>query len=69
MVITITWKPQIKGRTIMGYLIAFVYDHYCQGYEDSPMTVLVYADTFDNACEKIKVEYLNARYFKNRTVR
>ena len=53
----------------MGYLINFVYDHYCQGYEDEHMTVLVYADTFAAACEKIKIEYLNARYFKDRTLR
>ena len=53
----------------MGYLINFTYEHYCQGYEDANITALVYAESYASACEKLKSAYLNARDFRNRTLR
>lgn len=52
------------------YLIHFNYDSYCQGWESSWTTVLVHADTYDKAVEKIEasVEYVNATHFINRTI-
>jgi hypothetical protein len=51
-----------------GYLIQFTYDHYCQGYENATISILVYADSFDIACRKIEVLYHNARRFENLTI-
>lgn len=50
------------------YLISFTYDHYCQGYENVELTVLVYACSFNYACDKIKKKYRNARDFENLTI-
>jgi hypothetical protein len=50
------------------YLIQFTYDHWCQGYEDATISVLVYASTYGVACKKISVKYKNARYFENLTI-
>lgn len=50
------------------YLIRFVYDFYCQGYEDATETVLVRAGTYQEACRKISVAYRNARDFFNLTL-
>ena len=51
------------------YLIGFTYDHYCQGYEDADLTVLVEERSFMKACEKIIGKYKNARNFENLTLR
>ena len=52
------------------FLIRFTYDHYCQGYEDATETLLVYADSFDDACDMIRVsKYENPRDFRNLTLR
>jgi len=50
------------------FLIRFQYDHWCQGYEDAYETVLVEETNFDDACEKIKDKYRNARDFENLTL-
>jgi len=50
------------------YLIRFTYDFYCQGYEDAQETVLVYAEDFGYACNKIMRQYKNARDFENLTI-
>lgn len=50
------------------YLIQFTYDHWCQGYEDATINVLVYAYSFDGACIKISTTYENARGFVNLTI-
>ena len=53
------------------YLIQFTYDHYCQGYEDATISLMVYAGDFEEACEKIEQnfsEYRNARRFENLTI-
>ena len=50
------------------FLIQFTYDHYCQGYEDAIISVLVYAEDFQSAILKIATIYENARYFKNLTI-
>jgi hypothetical protein len=51
------------------YLIRFTYDHYCQGYEDATEIVLVYAQDFGYACNKIMHRYKNARGFENLTLK
>ena len=50
------------------YLIKFTYDHYCQGYEDAVEYLLVYASSFEVACEKIPHKYRCARDFENLTI-
>ena len=50
------------------YLIQFTYDHYCQGYEDATISVLVYAERFDVAMDRIRAIYYNARNFVNLTI-
>lgn len=50
------------------YLIKFVYDSYCQGYEDATEYALVYAVYFEDACKKIQAQYKNARDFENLTI-
>lgn len=52
------------------YLIQFTYDHYCQGYENATIIVLVYAVSFINAIGKIQAtnDYRNARDFENLTI-
>lgn len=50
------------------YLIQFTYDHYCQGYEDATIIVLVYDLYYSNACKKIQKRYKNARNFENLTI-
>lgn len=52
------------------YLIQFTYDHWCQGYEDATITVLVYASSYSFACSRISnlPEYRNARDFENLTI-
>jgi hypothetical protein len=51
------------------YLIQFTYDHWCQGYEDATISILVYAVSYDSACVKIHATYENARMFKNLTIK
>jgi len=57
------------------YLIKFDYDYYCQGYEKDTISVLVRANNFEEAIEKIKTEekyqeclYAHARNFVNLTI-
>jgi hypothetical protein len=52
------------------YLISFKYEYYHQGYRWGDKTLLVYAPSFDLACEKIKqdLEYNSACNFKNLTI-
>jgi len=52
------------------YLVQFTYDHYCQGYEDATITVLVTNTlSFADACRKImRSKYKNPRDFINRTI-
>jgi hypothetical protein len=50
------------------YLVEFHYDAYCQGWEDAWTFVLVYANSFEEACAKIKEDYDNASQFKNKTI-
>jgi hypothetical protein len=50
------------------YLIRFTYDHYCQGYEDAVETVLVYAYSFEQACNYIPLKYMSPRNFENMTL-
>jgi hypothetical protein len=57
----------------IGFLIRFKYDYYCQGYEEEYESMLVYASTYEEACEKIKnctfpVTYNNPRQFINLTL-
>ena len=47
------------------FLVWFMYDHYCQGYEDAREYALVYATSFIAATIKIKGKYRNAREFEN----
>ena len=50
------------------YLIRFVYDQYCPGYDDATETVLVYSDSFWNACNRIRLQYKYAGDFINLTI-
>lgn len=50
------------------YLITFTYDYYCQGYDKAQGSVLVNANTFEQACEAIKIKFYNARDFENLTL-
>lgn len=50
------------------YLLKFTYDYYCQGYESTFEYALVYAYSFEQACNYIRLEsakYTNARDFEN----
>ena len=50
------------------YLVHFTYDHYCQGYEEAKVYVLVHAMNWGEACAKIRYEFENARNFENYTI-
>ena len=50
------------------YLVRFVYDHYCQGYEDATRTMLVMARDYDDAIAKIREHFRGARHFENLTI-
>ena len=50
------------------FLIHCTYEYYCQGYEDTQGYWLVTANSFEDACEILKTELRNARYFENRTL-
>ncbi len=51
------------------YLVQFTYDHYCQGWEDATIQVLVKnVSCFKDACEKISLHYHRARDFENLTI-
>ena len=50
------------------YLIQFTYDHYCQGYEKTTITILVHAEDYQSAILKIATIYKNARHFENLTI-
>jgi len=57
------------------FLIGCTYDYYCQGYETTQGSFLVKAKTFEQACEKLKLDLIdkegyesNAHEFKNLTI-
>lgn len=50
------------------YLIQFTYEHYCQGYEDATISILVYAENYYIACTKIRNAYRKAKDFVNLTL-
>lgn len=52
------------------FLVRFSYEHYFQGWEQATETVLVYADTFENACVKISYSklYDSCKNFQNMTL-
>jgi len=52
------------------YLISCDYEYYCQGYEWTNGIVLVHADSFEQACQKIidNKDYYHAENFKNLTI-
>lgn len=52
------------------FLISFRAETYCQGWEWGHHTLLVYAYSYGEACEKIKdsAEYKNSAYFQNLTI-
>ena len=50
------------------YLIQFTYDHFCQGYEDATIEVLVYAESYGDATRMISNKYERARCFQNLTI-
>ena len=51
------------------YLIRFKYDYYCQGFDIAHETLLVRCDKgFEAACDRIKIEFTNAREFENLTI-
>ncbi len=52
------------------YLVKFDYDYYCQGYEKTEGSVLVYAFSFEQACGYITMDkrFINPRNFENFTI-
>ena len=53
------------------YYIEFLFDNYCQGWDrDVWGRALVYADTFEEACQKIieSNRFENAHSFKDNTI-
>ncbi len=52
------------------FLIRFIHDHYCQGYEDARETVLVKAPDFHRAKMQIidSYRYTNPRDFVDLTI-
>jgi len=52
------------------YLVEFEYEYYCQGFEWTTTTMLVYAENFMQACGKVResTRFREARNFKNRTI-
>jgi hypothetical protein len=50
------------------WLIACSYDEYCQGYERNSGYWLVYADSFEQACEMLRTRLIKPDGFINCTV-
>lgn len=50
------------------YLIRFQHEVYCQGYEEAVETLLVYANSYAEACYKIEAKYEDAQLFENLTI-
>jgi len=50
------------------FLIECHYEYYCQGYEDTYGSFLVYAASFEEACLKLKRCLNKASRFVNHTV-
>ena len=52
------------------YLISFRAKVYCQGWSNEYITLLIYADSFEDACDKVKrnSEYQYPEYFQNLTI-
>jgi hypothetical protein len=57
----------VISKNMLQYLIRFDYDHYCQGYETETETVMIYAHSYEQACNVIKLRYEKARDFENLT--
>lgn len=55
---------------VLGWLVQFEYEEYCQGYEWTWTYRLVYARTFEEACNKIKASsgFRNPRDFMDCTI-
>ena len=53
------------------FLIKFNYDYYCQGWERTTETCLVYATDYESACIKISKQdkYKDVKDFQNLTIR
>jgi len=52
------------------YLIQYIYDEYCQGYEETVGMALVYAENFEEAVKKLDYRLpndCNPRSFRNLT--
>ena len=56
-------------RPMKAFLVKFVYDYYCQGLEEGSKTLLIYADSYQLAVEKVETSFFwkNARDFENLT--
>ena len=50
------------------YLIEFRATYYCQGWEWAWFTKLVYANSYEEAIEKVKKVHSDAKDFKNQTI-
>jgi hypothetical protein len=52
------------------FLIEFKYQSYCQGWESAYTTVLVYADSYEEAVDKLKDDfnYDSPEFFTNKTI-
>jgi hypothetical protein len=57
-----------KIDKLKAYLVTFTYDAYCQGYEEATEDRIVYANTFEQACNVIRMNFCNARAFQNSTL-
>ena len=60
-------KDEQDISKLKAYLVTFTYDAYCQGYEELTVDRLVYAGSFGQACEIIKLGFYQARDFQNST--
>jgi hypothetical protein len=61
-------KDEQNISKLKAYLVTFTYDAYCQGYEEATLDRLVYASSFEQACNVIKLDFYNARDFQNSTL-
>jgi hypothetical protein len=50
------------------FLIRCRYDTYCQGYEETSETFLVYSNSFEDACRKLTDALKDAHSFENLTI-
>ena len=63
------YRGPILRMFVMYFLVSYTDILYCQGWDTvRGLQLLVYADTFDEACAKIKKKYKDARDFENLTL-